>query len=175
MSLLSDCKGSLLLSAHQGLLCSMSWLAGFGPGGCFFNVSRALQNNLAKTYNARNHIYGENFKLKLCTCALSMALGTRIKFQLEIIISCTLSAIQKFGENILESSRNVSETIPWSLTCCYVTVQILWATPYTGYHLDISLNMLNNWKIYLRRWLLHPRLQTSLSMSKITDSACPCR
>ena len=41
------------------------------PGGCFTNVSRALQNNLAKIYNARNHIYGENFKLKLCTCAQS--------------------------------------------------------------------------------------------------------
>ena len=32
-------------------------------------VSRALQNNLAKIHNARNHIYGENFKLKFCTCA----------------------------------------------------------------------------------------------------------
>ena len=27
------------------------------------------ENNLAKIYNARNHIYDENFKLKLCTCA----------------------------------------------------------------------------------------------------------
>ena len=38
-----------------------------GTGGCFTNVSRALQNNLAKIYNARNNIYAENFKLKLCT------------------------------------------------------------------------------------------------------------
>ena len=38
-------------------------------GVCFINVLRALQNNLAKIYNARNHINGENFKLKLCTCA----------------------------------------------------------------------------------------------------------
>ena len=29
-------------------------------------VSRALQNNLVKIHNARNHIYGENFKLKFC-------------------------------------------------------------------------------------------------------------
>ena len=50
------------------------------PGGCFTNVSRALQNNLAKIYNARNDIYNENFMLKLCTCAQSMALGTRTKF-----------------------------------------------------------------------------------------------
>ena len=32
-------------------------------GGCFTNVSRALQNNLVKRYNARNHIYGENFTM----------------------------------------------------------------------------------------------------------------
>ena len=57
-----------------------------GPGGCFTNVSRALQNNLGKIYNARNNIYAENFKLKRCTCVQSMALGTRTKFQLEIII-----------------------------------------------------------------------------------------
>ena len=43
-------------------------------GGCFNNVSRALYNNLLKIYNARNHIYGENFKLKLCTCAQIMGL-----------------------------------------------------------------------------------------------------
>ena len=91
-------------------------------GGCFTSVSRALQNNLAKIYNARNDIYGENFKLKLCTCAQSMALGTRAKFQLEILIrsmNSTKSLWHKFRENILESSRNVSETTPWilSVTC----------------------------------------------------------
>ena len=84
-----------------------------GPGGCFTNVSRALQNNLAKIHNTRNHIYGENFKLKLCTCAQSMALCTRTKFQLEILVTSTISAIHKFRENILESSWNVSETTPW--------------------------------------------------------------
>ena len=83
-----------------------------GPGGCFTNVPRALQNNLAKIHNTRNHIYDQNFKLKLCTCAQSMALGTRTKFQLEILITSTISAIHKFRENILESSRNVSETTP---------------------------------------------------------------
>ena len=63
--------------------------------------SRALQNNLLKIDNTRNDIYGENFKLKLCTCAQSMALGTSIKFQLEILITSTISAIHKFRENIL--------------------------------------------------------------------------
>ena len=41
------------------------------------------------------------------------ALGTRTKFQLEILIRTTISVIHKFQENILESSRNVSETTPW--------------------------------------------------------------
>ena len=84
-----------------------------GDWGCFTNVSRYFQNNLTKKHNTRNHIYGENFKLKLCTCAQSMALGTRTKFQLDIIITSTISEIHKFRENILESSRNVSETPPW--------------------------------------------------------------
>ena len=82
-------------------------------GGCFTNVSRALQMNLAKIYNARNHIYSEDIKLKLCTCAQSMALGTRTKFQLDILIRSTISAIHKFREIIFGSSRNVSETPPW--------------------------------------------------------------
>ena len=83
-----------------------------GSGGCFTNVSRALQNNFAKIYNASNHMYGENFKLKLCTCAQSMALGTRTKFQIEMLIGSAISVTHKFRENILESSRNVSETPP---------------------------------------------------------------
>ena len=54
--------------------------------GCFTNVSWALRNNLAKMHNIRNHIYDVNIKLKLWTCAQSMALGTRTKFKLEILI-----------------------------------------------------------------------------------------
>ena len=88
-------------------------------GGCFTNISRALQNNLVKIHNTRNHIYGDNFKLKLCTCAQSMALGTRAKFQLEILITSTISATHKFRENILESSRNdsVAKRDKATLTC----------------------------------------------------------
>ena len=81
------------------------------PGGCFTNVSRAPQNILAKIHNTRNHIYGENFNLKICTYAQSKALGTCTKFQLEILITSTHRAIHKFRENFLESSRNVSETM----------------------------------------------------------------
>ena len=50
----------------------LCWLV-LSSGGCFTNISRALQNKLAKIYNAKNHIYGENFKLKLGTCAQSIA------------------------------------------------------------------------------------------------------
>ena len=82
------------------------------PECCFTNISRALQNNLAKIYNARNHIYGENFKLIVCMCVQSMALGTRTKFQREMLIRKRISAIHKFRENILESSQNVSEPLP---------------------------------------------------------------
>ena len=78
------------------------------PGGCFTNVSRAPRNILAKIHNTRNHIYGDNLNLKICTCAQSTALGTRAKFQLEIL--STICAIHKFRENFSESSRNVSET-----------------------------------------------------------------
>ena len=39
-----------------------------------------------------------------------MALGTRTKFQLEILIRSTILVIYKFRENVLESSRNISET-----------------------------------------------------------------
>ena len=35
-----------------------------GSGGCFTNVSRALQNNIMEIYNVRNNIYAEIFKLK---------------------------------------------------------------------------------------------------------------
>ena len=63
---------------------------------CFTNISQVLQNNLSKIYQARIHIYGENFKLKLYTCAQSMALGTRTNFQLEILMQNTNSAIHKF-------------------------------------------------------------------------------
>ena len=84
----------------------------YWPSDCFTNVLWALQNNLAKIHYAWNHIYGENFKLTICTYAQSMALDTRTKCQLEILTGSTLSAIHNFWENILESSRDISETTP---------------------------------------------------------------
>ena len=40
----------------------------------FYYVFLVLRINLVKIYNARNHIYAENFKLKLCMCAQSIDL-----------------------------------------------------------------------------------------------------
>ena len=88
-------------------------------GSCFTNVSRALQNNPAKIYNAWNYIYGKDVKPKLCVCARSHTFDARTKFQLEILIRSTISAIRKVRENFLESSRNVSETPPGSLSLCH--------------------------------------------------------
>ena len=84
-------------------------------GGCFTNVSRALQDIPSKLVYCRNRISYENFKLKPCTCAQSPALGTRTKFQLEILTINVISGMIYFREIILESSRNVSETTP---RCC---------------------------------------------------------
>ena len=42
------------------------WCGNIEPVFFFTNVLRALQNN-AKIYNNRNHTYGGNFKLQLCT------------------------------------------------------------------------------------------------------------
>ena len=50
--------------------------------------------------------------LKLCTCAQSNALGTRTKFQLEILTINVISGIVYFCEISLESLLNVSETTP---------------------------------------------------------------
>ena len=79
---------------------------------CTTDVLRALQNNVANIYNARNNTNAENFKLKFCMCAQSIALGTPTKFQLEILMRNMILVIYKFRENILESSRNVSEISP---------------------------------------------------------------
>ena len=82
------------------------------PGRYLTNVSRALQDIISKFVYYWNRTSYENFKLKLCTCAQSHALGTRTKFQLEIITESLIFDIVYFPEIILKSSRNVSETTP---------------------------------------------------------------
>ena len=101
------------------------------PGGCFTIVSRALQNILSKFVCCRNSTCDENFELKLCACAQSHALGTRTKFQLEIITINVISGVVYFDEIILESSRNVSETTPrvlMSEVCVLFWVRLIWFT-----------------------------------------------
>ena len=72
-------------------------------GGCFTNISRALQTILSKFVYYRNCICYENSKPKLCTCAQSHALGTHTKFQLEILTTDVISGIVYFHEIILKS------------------------------------------------------------------------
>ena len=104
------------------------WLHDWVPGGCFTNVSRALQKNISKFVYCKNHTSYENLKLKLCMCAQSHALGTRTNFQLEyvcpkprtnfqfeILTINVIFGIVYFREIILKSSRKVSETTPGQL------------------------------------------------------------
>ena len=79
------------------------------PGGRFTNVSRALQNIISKFVSCKNRTFYGNVKLKLCMWA---HLGTRMKFQLGILTINVIFGILYFRENILKSSRNVSETTP---------------------------------------------------------------
>ena len=71
----------------------------------------------------RNQIYDENVKLKLCTCSQSMALDTRAKFQLEILIRSTISPIHKFRENFMESSWNVGDPRDILVIGCHLPVE----------------------------------------------------
>ena len=97
-------------------------------GGCFTNISRALQNILSKFVYRRNRTSYENFKLKLCMCAQSHALGTHTKFRLEILTLKVISSIVDFREIILESSRNVSETTPRFILYVYCVQMCLTMT-----------------------------------------------
>ena len=95
-----------------------------GPGGCFTNVSRALQIFLSKFVYRKNRTSYENFKLKLCMCAQSHALGTHTKFQLEILTINRIFGIVYFRKISLESSRNVSETAPRCLKSSWVDTDL---------------------------------------------------
>ena len=112
-------------------------------GGCFTNVSRALQKILSKFVYCTNSTGDENFKLKLCMCAQSLALGTRTNFQIEILTINVISGVVYVRENILGSSRNVSETAPRHL-------QALWCQ----IHRVISLMFQKLSKIISRKYTM---------------------
>ena len=64
--------------------------------GCFTKVLPALQNILLKLmycWNRTTYISYKNFKLKVCMCAQSHALGSHTNFQLEILIINVISGI----------------------------------------------------------------------------------
>ena len=67
---------------------------------CFFSIAfhELSKYELSKIYNARNHMYGANFKLTLCT------LWAHVE-----TFSLTFSQISR---EYLESSLNVSEMPP---------------------------------------------------------------
>ena len=63
----------------------------------------------------------ENFKLKLCPCAQSHALGTRTKLQLEFLIINVITGIVYSREIISKRSGNVSETTPGAFATAMLT------------------------------------------------------
>ena len=91
---------------------STSWRWPGEYGGCFTNVSRALQNIISKFVYYYSRISYENFKLKLCACAQSHVLGTRAKCQLEILGINVIFGIVYFREIILESSQTLVRQPP---------------------------------------------------------------
>ena len=95
-----------------GQYCTSMWqIASVGvPGGA------SLFRKLSKIVYCRNRTFYENVKLKLCTCAQSMALGTHTKFQFEILTMNVISGIVYFCKIILEGLWNVGKTPPvvWS-------------------------------------------------------------
>ena len=90
--------------------------------GCFTNVSRALQDILSKIVYCRNRTSFENFKLKLCACAQSHALGARTKFQLEILTINVISGIMHFREIILRRLWNYPQVQNALLTNMNITI-----------------------------------------------------
>ena len=91
----------------------------YGALGVVSLTFRELSYSLEICVLQKSHFL-KNFKLKLCTCAQSNALGTRTKFQLEILTINVITGIVYFREIILESSRNVSETTPWVLPLFWI-------------------------------------------------------
>ena len=87
------CAGQYEVDHMDGL--GLGW-----GGGVLPTFSDQFQNILSKFVYCKNHTSYENFKLKLCTCARSHVLGTRTKFQLEILTINVISGIVYFRKII---------------------------------------------------------------------------
>ena len=103
--------------------------------GVVSQTYRKLSKVISRKYTMPDYNYDENFKLKLCTCAQSMASGTHTKFQLAILTRSTICAIHNFQENVLECSRD-SETPP---SLCKVHPHPICPTILPGVHPLFSL------------------------------------
>ena len=108
------------------LLIIMAWRDQGVVSLTFHKLSKIFSRNLCI---AEIRTSSENFKLKLCVCAQSHALGTHTKFQLEILTINVISGTVYFCKIILESCRSISETTPrwyqqllageWSISFTY--------------------------------------------------------
>ena len=90
------------------------------PGDCFTNVSRALQINHMKIYNARNHIYGENGFGHVYKVSAWNSLEKYDAYKVSAWIAhekYDFCKKKKFLKNIFESAWNICETTLWCLAC----------------------------------------------------------
>ena len=109
----------------------------------FHKLSKIISQK--KIYDARNHIYGYNLKLKLWICAHNMALGTHTKFQLQILIKkydfCNTQIFERIFWRACEMLvkhhpgscfNNIKTIFPSMVSSIIKTVLPLFGSPYTG-------------------------------------------
>ena len=126
------------------------------PGGWFANVSRALQNILSKFVCCRNRTSYGHFKLKLCSCAQSKALGTRTNFQLEILTINVITGIVyifarlfwRAPETLVKQPPGLSNVDVWWITC-------------TGIHINLML------VVVFLALILHIKIFSSITFPKV--------
>ena len=99
------------------------WNQSEETGGCYTNVSEALQDIRLKFVYCRNQISDENFKLQLCTVAQGHALGTHTKFQFEILTIKEIPGIVYFHYCDLTMGAIASQ-----ITC----FTVVYSTVYSG-------------------------------------------
>ena len=89
--------------------------------GSFTNVSRALQNNLAKIQiTFINHIYGENFKLEFCTLTQIMScrmFGTTSFSELQNCMRMSLAKYQPSFSCLQRQNLIIYEAYVFCLLC----------------------------------------------------------
>ena len=126
-------------------------LATPAAGVCFTNVSRVLQNILLKFVYCRNRTSYENFKLKLCMCAQSHALGTSTKFQLKILTMNMISGIVYFWDYFGELAKQWNTPLDIAAMLLTRSLQNILGLTWEGVNPDTCLwNKILHW----RHWLM---------------------